>query len=55
MNGEGSDITLRLEGWLAVDQARKRINRENQHVGRSWQERVRDFGGMDRSPLSIAC
>lgn len=23
MNGEGSDITLRLEGWLAVDQARR--------------------------------
>lgn len=54
MNGEGGDTKLRLEGCLAVNQQGERINRGNKHVGRSWQERVRAFRGMDRSLFSIA-
>lgn len=37
MNGEGGDIKLRLEGCLAVHQARQEDKR-SKHVGRSWQE-----------------
>ena len=52
MNGEGGDIKLRLEGCLAVHQQGERINRGNERVGRSWQERVAGPYGMDRSPFS---
>lgn len=52
MNGEGGDMKLRLEGCRQSTSKEKRINRRNNHVGGSWQERGGAFGGADRSLFS---
>lgn len=42
MNGEGSDIKLRLEAWLAVDQARRE---DKQREPSMWEDLGRRESG----------